>query len=53
MDNMTIEPFCEITNLLQCIVEGPREEDPIKRSEYFRVIQKHAERVLKKLKKEP
>lgn len=45
-DVSPIEPLPEIANLIQCIVEYPIEGDPVNRSEYFRVIQKHAKRAL-------
>lgn len=43
------ESVSEIVNILQYIVEYPREGDPVKRSDVFRVIQTHAERALKHL----
>jgi hypothetical protein len=46
-----IEKSPEIVNILQCIVEYPKEMDPVRRSEYFLVIQKHTERALEHLSK--
>jgi hypothetical protein len=54
MDNVVPqEQFPEIANILQCIAEGPKEADPVIRSEYFRVIQKQAEKILIKLETNP
>jgi hypothetical protein len=43
------EQLSEIVNILQYIVEYPKEGDPVKRSDAFRVIQAHTERALSKL----
>jgi len=53
MDNVPQEQFPEIANLLQCIVEGPKGDDPVVRSEYFKVVQRHSERILEKLETNP
>jgi hypothetical protein len=53
MENMPEEQFSEIANLLQCIVEGPKGDDPVIRSEYFKVVQSHSKRILVKLGSNP
>lgn len=45
-DASPTESLPEIANIIQCIVEYPIEGDPVRRSEYFKVIQKHAKRAL-------
>jgi hypothetical protein len=44
------EPLPDIANILECIADYPLEGDPIRRSDYFRVIQKHTEKALQKIK---
>jgi hypothetical protein len=45
-DCIPLEPLPEVANIIQCIVDYPLEGDAIRRSEYFKVIQKHAKRAL-------
>jgi hypothetical protein len=47
------EQFSEIANILQCIVDYPKEASPEIRSNYFKVIQTHTERALIKLEQRP
>ena len=51
MGNKLCQEFSEIANILQCIIEYS-EEDPTKRSDYFKLIQKHAEKALLKLEED-
>jgi hypothetical protein len=48
MGNKLCEEFSEIANILQCIIEY-NENDPMKRSDYFRLIQQHSKKALLKL----
>ena len=51
MGNKLCVEFGEIANILQCIIEY-NEDDPTKRSDYFKLIQRHAEKALLKLEEE-
>jgi hypothetical protein len=51
-DNTPEEQYPEIANILEAIVNY-KDEDPVRRSDYFRVIQKHTEKALKKLDHQP
>lgn len=53
MDKMPQEEFPEIANILQYIAEYPEDADPVIRSDYFKVIQKHTRRILLKLEQHP
>jgi hypothetical protein len=48
MGNKLCEEFSEIANILQCIIEYS-ENDPTKRSDYFKLIQTHSQKALLKL----
>jgi hypothetical protein len=52
-ESLLEEQFSEIVNILQCIVDYPKEIDPVVRSDYFKVIQTQTERALIKLDNKP
>ena len=52
-DTLLKEQFSEIANILQCIVDYPKEAPPEIRSNYFKVIQAHTQRALIKLEQHP
>ena len=52
LDSSPEEKESEIINILECIISY-QDEDPVRRSDYFRVIQKKTEKALEHLEQHP
>lgn len=53
MNNLSNEPHSEIANILECIVEYPKDGDPKLRSDYFAIIQEKTKEALTRLNQQP